>query len=342
MRGTPARNLALYLVVVAGIGLSLEAACRRWQTLFLAASHRSLFKAALLERRLPQDIVFFGTSRTGEALRPRAVLSALADAGAPPLSAFNVSTPFSSLDILQSVATRFAGSSGLKLAVVEISHQQLGRGDLPWAAESTTPSADFHARAFSWLETHSALVAERKVFVLNSLSRLMLVSLFAARFDGTEEFGSDYLASILGRPRDVERAQAPPISCLPRPIDAPPASLSEFRAERDIYVQLARSFQEHGVEVAFYVPPALDSEHAWETGPPYRELRASIHAVTGRPIWDFSECHLPPHLYRDATHLSAAGGSYFSRLIASAIAADPRLAQALGMRQATGAAHALP
>ena len=341
MRGTPARNLALYLVVVAGIALLLEGACRHWQKLFLAASHRSLFKAALLERRLPQDIVFFGTSRTGEALRPRAVLSALADAGAPPLSAFNVSTPFSSLDILQAVATRFSGSPGLKLAVVEISHQQLGRGALPWGAESLAADADFHARAFTWLEKHSALVAERKIFVLNSLSRLMLVSLFAGRFDGTEEFGSDYLVSILGLSRDIG-SNAEPINCAPRPVDAPPASLNEFGEERDIYLALARSFQEHGVEVAFYVPPALDSEHAWETGTPYRALRASIHAVTGRPIWDFSECHLPPHLYRDATHLSATGGSYFSRSIASAIAADPRLAQALGMRQATGAAHALP
>lgn len=67
---SPRAKLGIYVLALLGVAATLELSCRRWQSLFRAASHRSLFKAALLERRLPQDIVFFGTSRTGKRSGP--------------------------------------------------------------------------------------------------------------------------------------------------------------------------------------------------------------------------------------------------------------------------------
>jgi hypothetical protein len=339
--GSPARRLVAFVVALVCIGAVLEGACRHWHALFRAASHRSLFKAALLEQRLPQDIVFFGTSRTGEALRPHPFLQELSADGAPPLTAFNVSTPFSSLEILQYVGDHFASAPGLKLAVVEITRQQLGRRPLPWASAHAA-EIDFDGRTISWLETHSSLVAERKVFVLNSLSRLGLIVLFGSMFDGTEEMGTDYFAAILGHSHDFDPSQFRAASCVPRPVDAPPATLAQYVEERDIYASIAADFAKNGVKVAFFVPPSMDPAHAAENEAPYRTLRAAIHAATGRPVWDFAACRLPPDYFRDPTHMSHLGGSHLSHFVAQAAAEDPEIAAALGLHRVTREANVIP
>jgi hypothetical protein len=338
--GAPVSKLLRYLAGVVLVGLLLEGACRHWGALFRAASHRSLFKAAMLEQRLPQDVVFFGTSRVGEAMRPHPFLNALGAAGAPPLTAFNVSTPYSSLEILQFVATHFSSAPGLKLAVIEISSQQLRRNPLPWAIE-TNPAADFDTRALGWIEERSALVRERKIFVLNSLSRLGLVLLFGPRFDGTEEFGTDYFAVIRGISQDFNPSRFHNVSCTPRPVDPPAGELAEHREERDIYAALAAEFARHGVKTAFLVPPSSDPEHSPENDPGSRAFRASLGAKTARPVWDFAECRLPADYFRDRLHLSHLGGSHFSQWVAQAAVADPEVAAALGLPAGKREANAL-
>ncbi|HYV47408.1 MAG TPA: hypothetical protein VFA20_21260 [Myxococcaceae bacterium] len=336
MPASPSAKLGIYVLALLGVTATLELACRHWQPLFRAASHRSLFKAALLERRLPQDIVFFGTSRTGEALRPGALLAELSERGAPPLSAYNVSTPYSSLDILQVVAQRFSTAPGMKVAVIEISDDQLHRNSLPWATEPLAADADIDARAAAWLQAHSALFAERKVFVLNSLGRLGVVALFGHTLDGTEEFGTDYVRAILGQSRRYEPSAFQAVDCRPRP-DGPllAAAGEDLAAERDIYAGIARAFAERGVEAAFYIPPVRDPGPEGEGRPAQRAFNAALQAATGRPVWDFSDCRLPPEYFRDATHLSHLGGSHFSRMVARQMAEDARFARGLGL-------HAVP
>jgi hypothetical protein len=321
---TGARRLAVFvggLVATAGI---LEVACRHWQPLLRAVSHRSLFKAALLERRLPQEVVFFGTSRSGEALRPGPFADELVRQGAPALSTFNVSTPYSSLDILEVVATRFAQAPRLRLALVEISEPQLHRNPLPW--EEEPPGADLDARAFAWLTRHSALVAERKAFVLNSLGRLGIVELIGPRCDGTEETGGDYLSVALGRKRDVEPSGFLAADCPAE--DVPPARatpMPEWAGAPEVYERIARAFAERGVPAVFYVPPFREPAAAVENGPAYRALYGEIAARTGRPVWNYGGCHLPPEYFRDPTHLDARGGSHFSRGVARDVMASHAL-----------------
>ncbi|HVE83342.1 MAG TPA: hypothetical protein VND93_10865 [Myxococcales bacterium] len=336
MRAPHLAKLGIYVLALLGVTAALELSCRRWQPLFRAASHRSLFKAALLERRLPQDIVFFGTSRTGEALRPGALVDELTARGAPPLSAYNVSTPFSSLDILQVVALRFSSAPGLKAAVIEISDDQLKRNALPWATDPLAGDADFDGRAAAWLQANSALFAERKVFVLNSLGRLAVVAFFGPSLDGTEEYGTDYVRAILGRSRRYQPSAFHAADCRPRP-DGPllAAAGEDLAAERDIYAGIARAFADRGVEVAFYVPAVRDPDLAGDGRPARRAFSAALQAATGRPVWDFSDCRLPGDYFRDATHLSHLGGSHFSRFVARQMAEDPRFARGLGL-------HAVP
>jgi hypothetical protein len=336
------KSLRLYVLTLVALGGVWELACRHWQPLFRAASHRSLFKVALLERRLPRDVVFFGTSRTGEALRPGPFVAELADSGSAQLTAFNVSTPYTSLEILGDVTRRFMAAPGLKLAIVEVSRHQMYRAPVPWAVDDVGPDADLDARAFSWFAHHSALFAERKVFVLNSLARLGGISLFGSRFDGTEEFGTDFVASVLGRSHDVapEKFHAEP--CVPdlapasdRLLATDPASkpFPRYAEETRLYEDIARGFAEHGVKVLFYVPPTIEVGRP-ENDPEHRLMRANLRALTGRPVWSYAECRLPADYFRDGVHLSHLGGSHFSRMLARAVAADPELAEALG--------HALP
>lgn len=332
---TPLFRLLAYVAGLAAVALTVEAATRLWQPLFRASAHRSLFKAALLEQHLPQDVIFFGTSRAGESLRPSSFVDELARRGAPGLSAFNVSTPFSSLDILDAVAKRFSTAPGLKLAIIEISNQQLRRKIVPWTPEPPGRE-DFDARVFAWVEQHSALVAERKGFVLNSLGRLLVVALFGGSVDGTEEFGTDYVKAVFGRHRDSPpSAFDPSADCRPRTPDTPPQALQELAEERELYVAMEKAFSERGVKVVFFVPPTRDPALSEERAPKYRAFAAAIYAATGRPVWDFTDCALPANYYRDPTHHSHLGGSHFSRIVAREVAQDAELSRALGL-------HALP
>lgn len=314
------KRLVLYVCGLITVACWLEVLCRYSQPLLRAVSHRSLFKAALLQRRLPQDIVFFGTSRTGEALRPGPFVDELQREGAPRLRAFNVSTPYSSLDILDVVATRFAGAPELKLALVEISEPQVHRNTLPWADEPAI-DADWDSRAFDWLKGHSALVAERKAFVLNSLGRLAIVGLFGSHCDGTEEMGGDYLKVALGRKRDVDPSQFLPVDCQPETIAPAPGPVAGWGAEPDIYAHIARAFDAHHVATVFYIPPFREPSDAIENSPSYRALYGAIADRTGKPVWSFGGCRLPATYFRDPTHLSTLGGSHFSHLVAREVMA---------------------
>ena len=342
MKTSGTSRLGLYVAGLVCVGLLLEGACRHWERLFRAVGHRSLFKAALLEQRLPQDIVVFGTSRGGEAIRPGPFLSELKADGAPPLTVFNASTPYSSLEILQAVTGQFAASPGLKLAIIEISRQQLFRAPVPWGGEKVSPQSDFDSQTIAWLEAHSALVADRKVFVLNSLSRLGLVAFAGRMFDGTEEFGTDYMAALVGISHDVPPARFAHVDCMPRAPEPAPDPLTSWVEERDMYLAMAKDFAAHGVQVAFFVPPYGDAEHSVEALPDQRALRASLHALSGRPVWDFSGCQLPGDYFRDVLHLSHLGGSHFSHFVGRAAASDASIAAALGIAHTKPEANAVP
>ena len=312
------RRLGAYLLALALIGAALELFARGFRTTLIDASHRALFKAALLDRRLPVDVVFFGSSRTGEALRPVSFSDELAAGGARRMSAFNMSVQYTSLEILDALATRFAAAPGLRLAIVEVTKHQLTRAPVPWS--DAPAGADFDARVGGWLVAHSALVAARKVLVLDSLARLFAILAVGGRFDGTEQFGTDYAAKIFGGAADVDRSAYAAVECAPVASEGGDPSL--FAGELEIYTRIAGAFSARGVQVVFYVPPMQDTVTATEIDPNHRALRAALHARTGAPVLDFSTCQLPPAYFRDAIHLSHVGGSHFSRMLARALAKE--------------------
>ncbi len=327
---TAATRLARYLVAVLAIGIGLEAGARHWEPLLRAASYRSLFKARLLEQRLPQDVIFFGTSRTA-SIESRSVGDGLLERGAPRLSVFPLSVPSGTLDTLHAIASRFASAPGLKLAVIEISKHQLMRSTVPWEREPGSQPPDFDSRAMSILESHSALIAQWKVFVLDSLARLAALAWFGRRFDGTEYHAVDYMASVFGSHPDADPERFAAVDCRPRPVDDAAAELHAYVEERDEYLAIARAFSERGVHVAFLVPPTSGAESGPENSPEHRQLRASLHAITGKPVWDFSTCVLPTGYFRDWIHLTPLGAAHFSRFVARAIADDDEIAPALGI-----------
>lgn len=319
----PVVRLAIYVAAFLAVGVTFELAFRHWRPILHATSHRSLFKAALLERRLPQDIIFFGTSRTVEALRPASFVSELSARGAPKRSAFNVATAFSSLEILDYLTNRFSNEKGLKLAVIEISEQQLQHMALPW--ETVEPEAkDFDERVSGWIASHSAFMAERRALLFNSLGRLIIVAVFGHAVDGTEILATDYLRAAAGLNDEVPPSKFAKVECSPRPLDSAPAGLTTLSAEQKLYLAIAKRLQQRGVQVAFYVPPTRAAD--FEGAPEHRALLASLHAQASVPVFDYSDCVLPADYFRDRTHMSRLGGAHFSRLLVEQLmaAADVR------------------
>lgn len=302
------KRLLAYVSALLAVGAGLELLARAYQAQFRAASHRSLFKAELLEQHLPVSTVFFGTSRTGEALRPKSFSR----------PAFNVSTPFSSLEILSHVVNRFAQAPQFEVAIIEVSVQQLNHKPLPWVSSAGSDDG-LEGSLSNWVEAHSRLVQERKVFVFDSLARLVCQTFFSARFDGTEEFPKDYLAAIFNPQPEPAPSAFQTIECSPRMVDAAPSAPIELEAEAQAYVQQAQALASRGVKVFFYAPPTREVEASGEATPAFRALFAALAARTGRPVLDFAQCALPPEYYRDSTHLSHLGGAHFTHLVERAL-----------------------
>jgi hypothetical protein len=310
------KGLLRYGLLLLAIGVVLEGAGRAWQPLLRDACHRGLFKAAMLSRHAATRVVFFGTSRTGEALRPMSLRRALADAS---VTAFNASVQYSSIDQAVDLAPRFAASPGLELAVVELSRHALNRGDVPWREQAPSASADFDDRAAAALRARSALYAERKVFVFDSLARLAAILAFGARFDGTEQFGSDYVNKVFGAGDDPQPSAFLNVRCSPRPLVEAPAQLEAFAEQATMMQHIAEAYTARGVRVVFYVPPTREAMQAPEHNPEYRALFAAVQAKTGAPVLDFSDCQLPLEYFRDPIHMSHLGGAHFTHMVAAAL-----------------------
>ena len=312
-------SLAL-LAVVGG----LEVFCRVEAPLLATTQHRALFKAGVLAQQPAKKILFFGTSRTGESFRPGVLREALQEL-APGLDApaFNLSIQYSSFDILQEVVTRAAAHPGVRLAVVELSYSQMQRRPLPWL-KSPAVAEDFDGRVFQWLEQHSQLVQQRKAFVLDSLARWVGGILFASRFDGSEQFGGDYVWSILGRRDDRPAGETLTPWALH---DVSGRDGTALPREAEAYTALAAQLRERGIEVVFFVPGTRADYPAIERNPDMQELLARMALVA--PVVEALAPQLPDAYFRDTLHPSHLGGSVLTRQFAHWLVAQPRLMEKL-------------
>jgi hypothetical protein len=303
MFARPVSRLARYVLGVLAVFAALEAAFRIWEPEVAACGHRVATKALLLDKQGPMEALFFGTSRTWDAVSPR-LFSEESAALQPGIAArgFNLAVTSSNLDTLEQMARRFAGRPGLRLALLELSQPQLDPG------EPEGPPRDALEELFA---RRLRLIAHRTALRGESLERLPELLFFPRRMDGSEVRFADQLAAALGRqePRapPVDLAPLAPAPVAPAPI-APDASVADPRAAR--LDAVARLLRERGAAVVFVVPPVHESDRTAAV----RAVAASL--ARDWPVWDFGAAPFPEQMFRDGSHLNRAGRALLSRLLA--------------------------
>ena len=310
---------------VAGVAVglcALELLVRRKAALFEGASHRALAKAAMSETHPRVDFLFLGTSRTQDGVSPALVTQALGEL-APEwggLRGYNAAFTGSSLDTLRSIAPRYRGREGIGAVIIELSDPQISNDPSPWA-EAPPPRATFEDKLARQLRK-LAFVRHRAAFLTDNLGRLPALLLFAPSLGGWETRGVDQVASWLGR---KEPAAAGFDARLWTPeVFTPAAPPWRLIAAHDLIAtslaDLARSFTDHGIHVAFAVPPLT---RRWQPAPERDELRPLFSEVARRggcEVWNYAAVPLPDDLSRDPSHLNSRGRAHWSRALARPIA----------------------
>ena len=319
---SPARRLTLFISGLLLFVTVFECFVRRHDRLFAAASHRALAKAAMFDLHPQAKLLFLGTSRTQDGVSPVLVTRKLGEIGSGPgaLPGYNAAFTGSGIDALMSLATRFSTRTGLRLVVIELSGPQLKNEPAPWEqAEPPLLTLEDH---LTHLLRHLHLVRYRYVFLSDNLGRLPALLFFAPSLSGWETKGSDQVASWLGR-REKSATGFEPARWQPRVwgTNTPGQTLdpdSELLASR--LAGLVELYRQHGLRVAFAVPPLTSRyEPALERGP-LLPLFAEV-ARRGRcEVWDFAAATPPDRLFRDPSHLSTEGRAHYSQALAVQIA----------------------
>lgn len=318
----PARRLVAFTAGLALLLCALEFLVRRNAALFEGASHRALAKAAMSETHPRVDFLFLGTSRTQDGVSPALVTQALGEL-APALEGlrgYNAAFTGSSLDTLRSIAPRYQRRRGIGAVIIELSDPQISNDPSPWAEAGPAPATfeDKLARQLRKL----ALVRYRTAFLADNLGRLPALLLFAPSLGGWETRGVDQVASWLGRKEPAAtgfdaRLWTPEVF-------TPAAPPQKLAAAQDIIAtrlaDLARSFMDHGIHVAFAVPPLT---RRWQPAPERDEMRPLFSEVARRggcEVWNYAAMPVPDDLSRDPSHLNSRGRAHWSRALAQPIA----------------------
>ena len=306
-------KLLRYLCGMALVLGALEGAFRLRERELAACGDRILTKAAVLDRQGPVEVLFFGTSRSWDAISPRLFTEELEHLRPGlTLRGFNLAVTSATLETLESLAGRFARRPGLRLAVIELSGPQL---------ELARPAADEEKSAITaFAERHLRLIRYRSALRGESLERLPELLFYPRRMDGSEILLVDQLRAAAS----IREARAEPVDLAPlRPAPLPAGAPSaDPRAARLLAVgRLLRA----SLPVVFVVPPIQGGEPAMR---PY----AAALAVEF-PVWDFGAAPLPPSAFRDTTHLDRAGRALFSRMLAAELARADLLPSPVSRRE---------
>lgn len=317
---TEQRRLALYVALTLGALLALELFVRIEEPLFRAVSHRALAKAALLDKKPPTELLFFGTSRSWDGISARLFAEEFAErthASIAP-TAFNLATTGSSLETLEYLTERFAARPGLKIALIELSLPQLKLEPLPWEAPPVlADSAEERLQAFA--RRHVKLIELRSMFVGENFARMIPLLFFASKLDGSEVNPKDYWQEARGI-FDARVPESEHLAWHAKPID-PTAELVR-EVEGTIEARLAaivRRFAEHGVRVVFYLPPLSTADAREEHNFENQHLIARISQLTKAPILDFIAATDDTQNFRDTSHLNRRGRVRFSQALARAL-----------------------
>jgi hypothetical protein len=322
---SPKRRLVGFLLGLLVMVSAIELGIRCNESLFEAATHRALAKAAIFSMHPRVEVLFLGTSRTQDGVNPE-LASRAANETSPELGSlpgFNAAFTGSSLDALLALVPRLGFRRDLHLVVVELSEPQIINEPAPWEDHPFTPTT-LEERLGRQMR-HLALVRHRKAFLREGLGRLPALLVFGESLGGWETKGSQQIASWLGR-------KEPPASnfdsslWIPRRFagDTPEHPLTSPRgAAADRLAEVAQRFRERGIRVLFAVPPLS----ANATNAPERKDLQTLFAEVARrsrcEVWDYTAARPPEGLFKDAGHLNREGRAHYSRALGN------RLAEAL-------------
>jgi len=316
------KRLAWFLggvIVLLGV---LELFERRYSTLFAAATHRGLTKAAMFDRHPRVDLLFLGSSRTQDGVSPDLVTRALARIAPElgPLPGFNAAFTGSSLDALILLSPRFEARGDVRVAVIELSDPQMFNEATPWG-EPDTPPTTLEEQLGAGLQ-HVAFIRYRKALIGANLGRLPSL-LAASSLGGWETKGTEQFASWMGKHEpaatgfDPARWRAEVIS----PGVAPAATLdAAWSHAADRLAELAVRYRRRGIVPVFSVPPLAVSERDAPERQTYRALFGEVARRGACEVWNFAPIELPDALFRDVSHLNREGRAQYSEALAYEIA----------------------
>ncbi len=304
--------LGLLLAVVA-----LECFVRANSSLFAAASHRALTKVAIFEKHPRVDFLFLGTSRTQDGVSPVLMTRALREIS-PELGdvpGYNAAFTGSSLDSLIELVPHFGFRRDLKLVIIEVSSPQILNEPAPWK-ESEIPPVSVEDKLRN-AAGNFHFIRYRKAFLSDNLGRLPALLIFPRSLSGWETKGKDQVASWLGREEQSANGFDAKIWTPELCTTASPAQKLDAinDAVANQLVAVARQFQEHGIKVAFAVPPmtrALDAPEKKSMKP----LLVEIARRSECEVWNFAPLTLPDHFFRDPSHLGTVGRAHYSKALA--------------------------
>ncbi|MCC6807755.1 MAG: hypothetical protein IT381_10045 [Deltaproteobacteria bacterium] len=309
------RRLRIFIFALVGIALFAEIAFRVFEPFVFEASHRALFKAALLRRQPSVDTIFLGSSRHEQALRP-----ALFDAMTGRHS-FNLAVSGTSFELYLALLDRAVARSGTRFVVAELSEPLLTHEQLAW-----------EAAAEGSLARHVALVRLRSALRHDSLVRLLGALVVAGRFDGSETMGSAFLRALLwghaatcASACEDALAPPPPEAIAPWAGDEGAVYATEAHALADRFTAL----QAHGARVILVVPPLTTARAgSLERQDRFRRFAADVAALAGAPLYDFARLDADAIGFADSQHLDGRGAEAYTAAVARLLTAgDARAVQ---------------
>ena len=318
MEHSSVRRLLLFVGGICIVLAGLEWVVRTHTDLLEALSDRGRMKVAMFAQHPDAQFLILGSSRLEGAVSPVLVSRALRRV-VPELGevrGFNAAFAGSSLTALTALVPRIAFSDKLRLVMIEISTAQL---HMPRPQVEEPSSAGTIEERLAEAVQHVQFVKYRKAY--GYLGYLPAVVFLGPRLSGWETKAKDQIASWRGREeeeaRDFNGTLWGPELILPSSDAQDLDKRSETIVER--LVDVARYFQNRGVDVVFIVPPLRGDVDAPEKGK-LVPLLAEVARRTHSEVWNFAPQVLPDILFRDGSHLGDAGRAHYSQALAAPIA----------------------
>ncbi len=295
-------RLGRFLAGLALVLLVFELGFRSLQGVLFDASHRALFKVALLDRRPEVSAVVLGSSRNGAGFLPR-LFDARMKALGHEVTSFNLAVSGLSYELEVYLLQRLAGKT-LDVVVFELGDPVLGHAPLDWEAQAAPLDA---------LARHLVLLRLRSALRHDSLARLLAIGVAGPRLDGSETYGTEYAAALLGArsPESCQRCEG----VYPTPEPAP-SSAAAPSAEARGFAPLLGRLQQAGAAVILVVPPLSPTRlEGNERKAEFRAHAEGLSQLIGAPLYTLTEAAQDGDL-RDWQHMGPQGAERYTDVLA--------------------------